>query len=273
MSSFDVLESGQEGSRPIELYEFVLGVDQFRFTSAEDIITIGTDVYEPEAIARSRIEQGADQNNRTITVTVPTPNTLAQKYVTVPPGEKATLNIFRFQRDEVPSFNTQVLLFKGLVQGCRFPNDGESAEFAVRSVETALNRNVPRFTFMSMCNHVLFDAACGAIADNFDHLGVATSTSGTTVTISGVAASGIDFVGGYVRPTALNDFRMVLAQSGDVLTLLLPFAEDPAGNNMQAFAGCDHLLLGDCALVFDRIADYGGFAFVPSKNIFASGLD
>jgi hypothetical protein len=41
---------------------------------------------------------------------------------------------------------------------------------------------------------------------------------------------------------------------------------------MQAFAGCDHLIEGDCALVFDQVAEFGGFAFVPSKDIFAQGV-
>lgn len=272
MATFDQLEVSQEASRPIELYEFTLGTAVFRYTSGEDELTVDGDVYMPEAIARGTTVQGSDQANRNMIVTVPTTNALAQQYITVPPGEKASLNIFRLQRDETPLFDTQVLQFKGLVQSCRFPNDGTSAEFAVRSIETALNQNIPRFTFMSMCNHVLYDAACGAIDTDFDHLGTATDVTGVTVTISGLSASGLDMVGGFVRPTSANDFRLVLAQSGDVVTLLLPFAVDPTGTNMQAFAGCDHLIAGDCALVFDRVADFGGFAFVPNLNIFSSGL-
>lgn len=272
MATFDQLESGVEGSRPIELYEFTLGSTSFRYTSAEDTITIGADDYEPLAIARSKIEQGSDQNNRNLMVTIPTSTILAQKYVLIPPGEKASLNVFRFQRDETPAFDTQVLLFKGRIQSSRFPNDGHSTEFAVRSTESAMNRNLPRFSFTGQCQHVLYDDACGAIATDFDHLGAASSISGDTITVVGAGASGFDFVGGYCRPTGVNDFRMILAQSGDVLTLLLPFQVDPTGQNIQAFAGCDHNILGDCALVFDRVADFGGFAFVPSKDIFAQGL-
>ncbi len=272
MSSFDTLESSQESSKPIELYEFVVGTDEFRFTSAEDDITIGSDVYTATAIARSRIEQGADQANRTLKVTMPSFEALAQLYVTVPPGEKARVNVFRFQRDEVPTFDTQVLLFKGRVQACRFPNNGSSAEFAIRSIETAMNRNIPRFNFGGMCQHVLYDSNCGALESSFNLLSTAASISGNTITVTGAGASSLDFVSGYIRPTGSNDFRMVTAQSGDVLTLLLPFASDPTGDNVQVFAGCDHLIEGDCALVFDRVAEYGGYAFVPSKDIFASGL-
>ena len=273
MATYDTLEQSVEDSRPIELYEFSLGATFFRFTSAEDELTVDTDVYTPIAIARGKIEQGSDQSNRNLSVTMPANTSFAEKYVSIPPGEKAGLNIFRYQRDEAPAFDTQVLLFKGNVQSCRFPNDGHSAEFAIRSIESAMNRNLPRFTFAAMCQHILYDAACGAAASSFDHLGAASSISDNTITVAGASGSGFDFVGGYLRPTSVNDFRMVTAQSGDVLTLHLPFAEDPTGLTMQVFAGCDHLIEGDCALVFDRVADFGGFAFVPNKDVFAQGLD
>jgi hypothetical protein len=272
MATYDTLEQSVEDSRPIELYEFTLGSDAFRYTSAEDELTVDGDVYTPLAISRGKIEQGSDQSNRNLSVTVPSDNEFAQLYITVPPGQGAGLNIFRYQRDESPAFDTQVLLFKGRVQSCAFPNDGHSATFAIRSLESAMNRLLPRFTFAAMCQHILYDAACGAIATSFDHLGAASSISGNTITVAGAGASGFDFVGGYLRPTGTNDFRMITAQSGDVLTMFLPFQVDPTGLNMQAFAGCDHLIAGDCALVFDRVADFGGFAFVPNKDIFAQGI-
>lgn len=272
MTSFDVFESSKESSQPVELFQFIKGSDEFRYTSGEDELTVGGDVYTPIAIARNQIVQGSDQANRNLIVTMPTTVSLAQEFIDRPPGEKVTVNVYRLQRPEVPTFDTQVLLFKGTVQSVRYPNDGTSAEFAIRSIESALNGNIPRFTFMGMCNHILYDNNCGVNASSFDLLGACTLVSGDEITITGVNASGIDFVGGYVRPTGENDFRMVLAQSGDVLTLLLPFQNDPTGTNMQAFAGCDHVLTGDCALVFDNVAEFGGFHFVPSKDIFAQGL-
>lgn len=272
MTTFDLRESSTEDSKPVELYEFILGSTSYRFTSAEDDVVIGSDTYLTSAIGRSRLEQGSDQNNRTLTVTMPASFSLPQLYVGVPPGQQATINIYRYQRNEVPSFGTQILLFKGQVQTCRFPNDGHSAEFACRSIESALNRNIPRFSFMGMCNHILYDSNCGVLEADFDYIGNADLVDENQVTINGLAASGIDFTGGYVRPTGTVDFRMVLSQSGDVLTLLLPFAEDPTGSNLQAFAGCDHVLTGDCALIFDNVENFGGYAFVPNKNIFQTGL-
>ena len=268
MATFDALESSEQDSRPVELYQISIGTDTFRYTSGSNTITIGADDYIPLAIARSKIEQGSDQQNRTLTMTMPSSNEFAQRYINVPPGQTATVNIYRYQRDEAPAFATQILQFKGQVQTCRFPNDGFSAEFALRSIETALNKNIPRFSFMGMCNHVLYDSNCGANPASFNLAGAVTAISGNTITVAGVGASPLDFTGGYVQSG--NDFRMILSTSGDVLTMLLPFEIDPT--SVTVFAGCDHLVAGDCALVFDRVADFGGFPFVPNRNIFESGL-
>jgi uncharacterized phage protein (TIGR02218 family) len=272
MSTFDALESSVESSRPIELYAIVLGSQSYTYTSAEDTITVSGQDYVPEAIARGRVEQGSDSSDRTVLVTLPSTNPFAAQFIENVPGEKATVTIYRYQRDESPSLATQVLLFKGTVQSVRFPQDGSTAEIAVRSIETALNRNVPKFTFMGMCNHFLYDQNCGVNPSTFSHAGLVTAEAETQITVSGAAASGFDFTGGYARPIGANDFRLIIAQSGDDMTLILPFSDPIEGGNVQLFAGCDHLIDGDCALVFNNVANFGGFAFVPNRNVFQIGL-
>jgi len=272
MTSFDTLESSVSSSRPIELYEFTQGSTTYRYASSAADVTIGANTFTALAIARSRVEQGSDAENRTLTITVPSTEPFSRQYVDVVPGERGTVRVYRYQRDESPAFNTQVLLFDGIVQSVRFPRDGEVGEINVRSAESALNRNIPRFTYMGMCNHFLYDANCGVSPGSFNHIGLVTAVSGNTITVTGASASGFDFVGGYCRPPATEDYRMVLTQSGDDLTLLLPFFESPVGANVQVFAGCDHLVDGDCSGTFDNVAEFGGFPFVPTRNIFQTGL-
>ena len=59
--------------------------------------------------------------------------------------------------------------------------------------------------------------------------------------------------GGYATPTVgTQDFRLILAHTGNDLTLLLPFGVDVTGLNLQIFAGCNHELTGDCANKFQN---------------------
>lgn len=272
MSSFDVLESSLESSRPLEVYRFAVGNLSYLYTSAEDAITLGTDTYEPEAIARDSISQGQDKRKQVLKVTVPSSNAFAQRYVSTQPGQKATLSVTRLQRDEVPTFNTRILVYKGSVQSVNFPDSGEVAEIAVQTIEGATSRTIPRYTYQASCGHVLYGPGCDVNPDSFDHIGTVTAVSGNDITLSGASGAGLDFVGGYCRPLTATDFRLIIAQSGNVLTLLLPFEVSVLNTSVQAFAGCDHVLKSDCALVFNNVANYGGFAFVPKRDIFAKGL-
>jgi len=274
VTSFDVLESSVQDSRPIEVYTFGLGTTSFTYTSAEDPITLGTTVHEPIAIARSGVSQGAGDNVNTLTVTVPADNPFASKYVDLVPGQRATLTIVRLQRNESPTFNTQVVIYKGSVLSVRFPNDGEVAEVAVRSLENAGNRRIPRYTFMAQCNHLLYGPGCDVSTVAFNDVGTVTAVSGSVITVSGGVGSrpANFFRGGFVKPSAESDFRLIVAHSGANLTLLLPFATSILGASVQAFAGCDHRFRGDCATKFDNIHSYGGFPYVPRKNPFVSGL-
>ncbi len=90
-----------------------------------------------------------------------------------------------------------------------------------------------------------------------------------------VSRSGLadHFVGGFCRFPAgsLDDARLILAQSGDVLTLLIPFAENVLGSNIDLFAGCDRSL-DTCDSKFAAVPNYGGFPFVPRKNPFGTRL-
>lgn len=274
MSDFDTLESSLEESRPLELYTFTLGSEPFRFTSAEDDITIGVDTWVAEAIGRSATAQVANAERQDIIITCPSDNIIAAKYVNIVPGEQVSVEIFRLQRDETPVFSTQTLVFKGQIFDVRFPQDGHIAEIVLRSDEVALSRNIPRFTYMFSCNHILYSPGCGVDPDLFNVIGNTTDETGKTITVVGASLESDGFYnGGYCTSVSGDtDFRLIIKHVGNVLTLLLPFASPVLNTDVQVFAGCDHLIEGDCALKFDNVIEYGGSAFVPKKNPFVTGL-
>jgi len=71
---------------------------------------------------------------------------------------------------------------------------------------------------------------------------------------------------------------LIVAQSGDDLQLLLPFPQSAVGREVILFAGCDHTP-EVCDDKFDtpedtdsNLINFGGFAFVPTRNPFQTGL-
>lgn len=274
MADFTTLETSLEDSRPVEVYEFTLGTTTFLFTSAAQSVTVGADTFEPEpGLSRGFIIQGSERKNRTLTVRMAATSEFAKRYLDVPPGVRASVRAYRVQQDETPSL-TKVLIFTGLLLNLKFVAGGTVAELAVRTIEAALNQTIPRRTFMSSCNHFLYDQFCQVDSTLHNIVGAVTAEDSTvaSITVAGVGASSLKFTAGFVRPVSEVDFRVILSESGDVLTMDTPFPGSFLGQDMQVFAGCDHLIEGDCALVYDNVANNGSFSFVPNRNPFQTGL-
>lgn len=276
MADFGTLESSVEESRPLEIYEVLLGGVPYRWTSAEDKVTVDGDDYQPEpGLSRSDIEQGTGQDRRTLKVTVSGRNTFAALYKNIVPGQRATLTIWRLQRDESPMFDTKQIIYQGQVMSVAFSQNGFTADLAVRSLEVALARNIPRYSHAGACQHVLYGTGCLVNPAGFNIVGTVSAVVSTVITLPGASAEADGYyINGYCTPlTGASDFRMIVDHVGDDLTLLLPFAVDVTGVSVQAFSGCDRLIEGDCALKFDNVPRHGGWAFVPDKNLFETGLE
>lgn len=271
MTSFAALESGLETSRPIETYVITIGTSVYRYTSAPSNISYGGNTYISAPIRRGAIAVGPEARRNTLVLEVPSTNGFTEQYIDVPPAKKATLQIFRLQRDESPAFSTQVELFTGAIQSVRFPSVGV-AEINAQSIESSAARIIPRYSYMGMCNHTLYGPGCGVNPLLYQYTGAISAINGRTITVPGAAASGLDFVGGHVSVPSVSGTRMVLSQSGNDLSLLVPYDSTLVGSAITCFAGCDHLADGDCANVFDNVIRFGGFPFVPNRNIFTQGL-
>jgi len=271
MSSFDTLEKSVQDSRPLEVYEITLGADVYRWTSSEEDVEVDGDTYTAVAISRTAIISDPNDRRSVLTITLPAEEAFAQRYIRQSPANKAEVVITRLQRDESPAFDTQAVIYRGRVAAVKFPDNGITAEIAVQTRDAAASRQAPRYLHAGMCGHVLYGPGCDVNPAAFTITGNCTAASGNTVTVTGLNAEADGyFTGGFCRPSANSDYRLILKHVGNVLTLLLPFAASPVGTNVDALAGCDHILTGDCAVKFDNVLKFGGFAFVPRLNPFSS---
>ena len=273
-------ESSVESGRPVELYTFTLALETFRFTSAEDDQVVAGETYEAIAISRGKVGQGPEARRATLTIEMPGNLDLPARYVLNAPSERARVTIQRFHRGD----GELVLIFDGVVKSAAFDGgrDGRVAKLAVDPVITATSRQIPLWTYGAQCQNVLGDGFGGGASGlcdvnledpAFKHTAVATVATGLTVTVPGAAAFGDGwFNGGTIRTSAGVDARLILTQVGDVLTLHVAFPFPLVGLTMTLRAGCRRDT-GTCSTKFNKIDKFQGFAWVPTINIFSSGLN
>lgn len=268
--AFATQETSVEAGQPIELFQFSLGTEAFYWTTNPVAVTYNTLVYQPLEISRQALSFSQDSRAEALNITVPASTPLVRRYINSVPGQRATLTILRVHRND--GADELIQFFKGVALTVAFTLNGLEAEIAVVPITADLANSIPRFVFSTICNHVLFDNACTVAASLFRHQDEVTGVSGDTINISGLAAKGNGWAaGGYIALPS-GDFRQILAHTGDQIRVMLPFPSSPLGLTVEVFAGCDHSIQ-TCSSKFSNVPNFGGFAWVPLKNPFSTGLN
>jgi hypothetical protein len=274
MPTFAELEGGRY-SRPIDLYRFDYGTEIFRFTNnAEDYVFGGT-TYTALEISRSAPSQNPrERRNTKLQVKALASQRPFSDYIGIQPAVTLNCTITRIQLDEVataspfsspqppPAPATGFVLFEGYVTSIAFK--GRTCDIDMNPFNEQFSREIPRYKYQSLCNHVLYDSFCTIDKNSFKQSGLVNGEDGNDISVNGF--SGSAFTGGYVQNEAGNDYRMIIEQVGDTFTLLLPF-RSILGETVTAFQGCDHSVQ-TCKTKFNNVANFGGFPLVPGTNPF-----
>jgi len=269
-------ETSVEAGQPVELFEILLGSLPFRYTSSEDTILLGASEYTPvPGLRRGKIEDGPEKRNADFTIVLPTSNDLAQRFLGVLPGVRVPATVRRYHRGDTGGGGPEVITtFSGFVLSAKFQKKGRECTLTARNALASLGRIIPSRSYMSSCNHILYEPNTCRADDtsplNRLSAAVVTNQVATALTVPGVNAfPDGTFDSGYVESIGTNDFRLVLSHVGDLLTLLTPFPVQPA--TVNAFRGCEHTIAA-CKTDFDNVLNFGGFAFVPKKNPFVGPI-
>lgn len=280
--TFDAFESALETSQPVEIITVQIGASFYYWTSAEDDQIVAGNTYDAIPIQRGRIIQSPEDRQNTVEFTVDGDNMFARQYINALPGNRALMTVQRVQRWDFPGPEV-VTLYQGYVSSVNFSKDGFGAVIATRPIAAALSRSIPRYTYQGLCNHVLYGDDCNV--DDTDPTWRLGSALVLTVVDSTITVQGADsftdgwFTGGYVEALSGQDARLVLEHVGTSLTLLQPFPFSTVGTTVNLLAGCDHTI-ATCGSKFfttedatSNVINYGGFHFVPTRDIFQTGLD
>jgi uncharacterized phage protein (TIGR02218 family) len=267
--TYQALEEGTESGRPVETYKFTIGSTVYRYTSApfDHQPPYDSNDYFSRAISRTSAKQTTEDRRTPLEITLPTDDALAQRFIDVPPGPEVTLEITRYHIGDTEAY----VIWSGRIIGAAYLQEGGVCTLSGVTDEAAFSRSIPRFKYQGLCNHVLYDTLCTVARASFKYTGTVSAVVGNTITVSGLSAKGADWaVGGYVDNGA-SDYRLVVSQSGDILTLFLPFETSPLGSSVDVYAGCNHTI-DVCTSKFSNAVNYGGFPFVPTFNPFDRGL-
>ena len=270
--SWDAIETSTESAQPVEVYTLQIGADTpFRYTSAEDEVTIGGDTYVPRAITSDKTSAG-DQTAQEYSITLPGDDAFCLNYAQTLPGKLVTVVVSRYHRTDTPTPELRTF-FDGVVESVQFTKNGHTAKVTARPRIAASGRIMPIDGYQTQCNNVLYEGYCQAdpnsSANRLADAAVA-SVVGRTLTVAGAAAFPDGwFTAGRASIDGESDHRMIIGHVANTIELLTNFPSEPTTVTLRA--GCAHTL-PVCVAKFGQGTNFRGFHAVPTRNPFTDGV-
>lgn len=262
--TYSAYESSLELGTPVELYEFVQGIQRWNYISgADSIIRLGQ-VYTPMPVKRDRIKQTNDIFKDALKLTFPRDDPFASQFLGFAPEEVTTLTVLRGHYGDPD--NEYIVYWKGRVVGAKAT--GNEIHVECESVFTSIKRPGLRARFEYGCRRTLYARGCNVNRELYKLTGSVLSISGgITVAVSGAALQPAGYYTGGLLVAPNGATRFLTAHTGDQVTMARPISGLVGGMSVSIYPGCDHLR-ATCRNKFNNEDNFGGFPFIPTRNPF-----
>jgi uncharacterized phage protein (TIGR02218 family) len=264
------LDEEAGGLDPIELFEFTVGAEVFRYTDSDGLYVhpVTGDVYSPVPISRGAMQQSEEDNSMAVDVIIDVIDDVAQFFRTpFLPVYQIWVTIWRTHAGST----AVATLFRGRAGQCTF--EGTTAKLTCVPMRAALSKRIPVQLVQALCNNTLYDERCQANPELFKEEATIVSVDGLTLTVTwgsrDVGKPEGYFDGGYIvrvgapAATVLND-----TLSLNTVKILYNPGFLP-GDPIMAYAGCDKRY-ATCRDKFANTEHHQGYPYFPAQDPFAN---
>lgn len=247
----------------IELYEFKIAANIYRYCTGMSSVSYGGNTYTPEAITRNEISKEFD--NASASISLPIHLEPAPKYRVLNPATVVWVTIMREDGTK---------LFIGKVGGVSFDMKKAVATMKLVSIQGMMKSKIPTRTYSASCSYECFDKDCGLLSANFKttlfEQDTNISADYTQISSPKIAAkAGGYFAGGYVR--CGEEASYIISSVGDTVKLLFPLQLWTPSMTIELYPGCAKTL-SVCKSKFNNESNYGGYPFIPDTNPVTEGF-
>lgn len=266
--SYEAFESSIESGRPVCFYEFTFGSTVWRYTSAEEAITVNGHVWQPAAITDDGIRQTGEISNDAMTITAPAWVGPGQLFMSGTPSRGVQVSVYEYQ-DADPDREV-VAIYVGEISQVNYPLPG-SCRITAETLMASLEREGLLLAWQRSCPYAVYDPVTCKLEK------APWGRAFTVLTFDGQVATvefAVSVADGYLNDGFLewnHPFRGVEllpieSQVGNVITLFTPSADLIPGATGVAYPGCN--LSPAACQAFGNYDNYGGHPDLPGKSPF-----
>lgn len=270
--SFIELETSREDGRPVIFYAFTLNNVTWRYTSADEDLTVGGHSWKSAAITDDGIKQTGETVNDALTLEAPSWVGPAMLFMSAAPSKAVQLTIFAKHEGD----SEMRAAYVGEITQINFPIPGR-CRITVETLASTMEREGLRLAWQRSCPYSLYDVVtCKVDKATWGVPFVVLDVSGFTALIELATgqANGF-FTSGFMEwlhPIRGSEFLPIDAHSGSAgaINATVTFLGAPGdlypGATGTIYPGCN-FTPANCQ-AFGNYDNYGGVPDLPGKSPF-----
>lgn len=258
-------DSSIENSKPVECYVFSTTKGVLRYTSYQEQVVVGGNVYTPLAISHTPISMSLSLDSlSTVDISIPNDSPPALLFAYLFSPQKYDVTIMRTH--EGLDWETEFQI-EWVGAGYSSSSDLTTTKIStISKMQQAINSEFRLVVNNSICNHRLYDARCGVNKDDHSFTTTVTAIFYNKIKVTEDGFSNNELVRGTIEIIGTGEQRTIINNVDNEIEVLSPFDNIAIGSTVRLSRGCDLLRLGSCKSVFNNVSRYGGFDFTPVNN-------
>lgn len=268
--SHDTFEISNHLGRPVYFYEFRWGNSEWFYTSADRVMTLAGQDYEPVAISDEGITTGGSAPNE-FKINCAANLPMVGLFRGTPPSENVRVTMLRKHVDD----GETKVVFTGKIDNVKRPSGGAKAVLICSSGKA--RRGGLRLTWSRTCPHILYDGQCRLVRSLFGLAATIETITGNSFTVEVAPHATLGwFDGGIIEWDAdgLGTLEMRAIERGDSTTSFLMFGRTDGmevGMEVTMYPGCDRLPT-TCNEKFNNLVNFGGITQMPGESPYAQNI-
>lgn len=270
--AYQDLEDSIEDGRPISFYQFLLGSVAWRYTSAEEAITVGGHVWQPAAITDDGNKQTGEAVNDVTSIDCPSWIGPAQVFMSAAPSKSIQVSIFAKHEGDADLITTYI----GEITQVNYPVPGK-AKISCETIGASMRREGLRLGWQRTCPYALYDpVTCKVDKATWGTTFVVQQIDGDFVRILLSTARATDFYNnGFIEwshpirgieTLPIDQYTQIGSTAEGTIALLSPAGDLFVGASGTAYPGCS--FTPTSCTSFANYDNYGGVPDMPGKSPF-----
>lgn len=258
------IEVSEQLAQPVELFDIHISGINLHLTSYNQDYKFEGVTYQAMQIKRNDLKVDTNSFDDRVKVSMPVRANIAKRILNSDLESTTSLTITR----TFVGIDEKYIMWSGVIVQKEI--DTQYLHLVCLPTAYILEKIGNRAQYTRVCRHVLYSKNCAADRNLFSSKNEITEVTGALLKMKNPVD--VSYMGGIILlDSGVTRLILEVNDKMNTITLVNPFLGTVKGETVVLYKGCDKSIKC-CKERFQNYENYGGFPFIPVRNIFSKSV-